>query len=216
MKQKYHSNTFDNIPNEKRLRILETAIKEFADLGYDSANINNIANKCGISIGSMYKYFKNKHDLYLTVVEFSVKKLKKVLEDIIIDKKDFLSMIRSIVKAIQVYTRNNVYLTKLYNQMSTENNSELVWKIAYEMENITADLYASYIKIGQDENIVRKDISPRHFAFFLDNLFILLQFSYSCDYYKERMKLYVSEDVFDNDDLMADELVKFISSALFI
>ena len=98
--------------------------------------------------------------------------------------------------------------------MTTENNYELVWKIASEMEGITANLYASIIKKAQDDGIVRNDINPKYSAFFLDNLFVLLQFSYSCEYYKKRLKMFIDENVFDNDDLVAEELLKFIKGAL--
>ncbi|MGL6107794.1 TetR/AcrR family transcriptional regulator, partial [Romboutsia sp.] len=57
--------TFNNIPNEKRNRILEEAEKEFAQKGFIGANINKISKNAGISIGSMYSYFESKEDLYL-------------------------------------------------------------------------------------------------------------------------------------------------------
>ena len=36
----YHKKTFENIPEEKRRRILAVAIGEFANKGFDNANIN--------------------------------------------------------------------------------------------------------------------------------------------------------------------------------
>lgn len=77
-------------------------------------------------------------------------------------------------------------------------------------------LYASIIKKAQDNGQIRKDIDPRYFAFFLDNLFILLQFSYSCEYYKQRLKMFVDENAFDNDDLLAQELIKFVKGAFYL
>ncbi len=214
MEFKYSKEPFDRISEEKKNRILHSAITEFADNGFDSANINKIAKKADVSVGSMYKYFTNKKDLYLTVVDFSVKKLRTVLNDIINSQDDFFSTIEKIIKAIQLYSRSDEALTKLYNEMTTENNYELVWKIASDMEGITANLYASIIKKAQNDGIVRKDIDSKYSAFFLDNLFVLLQFSYSCEYYKKRLKMFIDENVFDNDDLVAKELLKFIKGAL--
>ncbi|MCM1990214.1 TetR/AcrR family transcriptional regulator [Oceanirhabdus seepicola] len=216
MKFKYNNELFDKISEEKKSRILEAAITEFADYGYDRANINKIAEKAGVSVGSIYKYFNNKQDLYLAIVNFSVEKLKTVLNEIISSEIDFLSTVEKIIKAIQLFSRSDVYLTKLYNEMATENNSELVWKIASDMEGISANLYSSIIKKAQDDGQVRKDINSDYFAFFLDNLFILLQFSYSCEYYKERLKMFIDEKVFDNDDLLAEELLKFIKGAFYL
>jgi len=208
--------SFSKLPPNKQEKILQTAIAEFAEHGFDGANINIIAKKAGISVGSMYKYFNTKHDLYLMVVSSSVDKLNSVLNKIIGCKVDFLSTVEKIIRAIQVYSRENTYLTKLYNEMTTENNPEVVGKIVSNMEGITAKLYASFIEEAQKNEAARRDIDPRYFAFFLDNLFILLQFSYTCEYYKERLKLFIGDDVFDHDQLLVAELMKFIKGALYL
>ena len=207
---------FDRISEEKRNKIFDAAIKEFAEHGYESANINSIALKAEVSIGSIYKYFKNKEELYLAIIHFGVESLKGILEGIICSEEDLLGKIEKIIRAIQSYSRSNVSLTKLYNQMTNENHSGLVWEIVSDMEGVTAKLYASFIKEAKDAGKVRNDVDEKLFAYFLDNLFILLQFSYSCEYYKERLKMFVSEDIFDKDDLVAEQLMKFIRGAFFL
>ena len=42
--------------------------------------------------------------------------------------------------------------------------------------------------------LFRRDMDPRLFAFFFDNLLMMLQFSYCCDYYRARLALYCGED----------------------
>ena len=64
MKKRFHKEIFDRIPEERRKNLLETAIHEFAHHGFDNANINTIAEKAGISVGSIYKYFDTKKDLF--------------------------------------------------------------------------------------------------------------------------------------------------------
>ncbi|NLV36071.1 MAG: TetR/AcrR family transcriptional regulator [Clostridiaceae bacterium] len=215
MKAEYFTDTFNKISGEKRQKILDVAIAEFSERGFESANVNSIAQKAGISVGSIYKYFENKENLFLTVIHFAVETLRDVLKEIMQSEDDLESRIEKIIRAIQSRTRDNVQLTKLYNEMTTENRSSLVWKIASEMENTTAGLYASFIKQAQEAGEVKDDVDPNAFAFFLDNLFLLLQFSYACEYYKERMKIYIREDIFDNDDLVVEQLMKFIRGAFF-
>jgi len=41
----------------------------------------------------------------------------------------------------------------------------------------------------------------------------MMQFSYSCDYYKERMKIFCGEDVENRDEEMISQLLKFLESA---
>ncbi len=216
MKHVYYTESFEKITQEKRDKILGSAISEFAEHGFDSANINKIAKDAGVSIGSMYKYFSSKEDLFLTVVHFGVETTKAVLEEIIRSEGSLLTRIERIIRAIQSHSRSNMHLTMLYNEMTTESHSELVWKIVSDMEGVTAGLYSALIKEAQEKGDVRKDIDSNLFAFFLDNLFILLQFSYSCEYYRERLKLYVAEDILDNDELVADQLLKFIKGAFML
>jgi len=56
--------TFFNLPNEKRQRIIDLALAEFAQNDYDTASISRIVAQAGIAKGSFYQYFENKEDLY--------------------------------------------------------------------------------------------------------------------------------------------------------
>ncbi len=49
--------TFFNLPEEKRQKILECALDEFAAHDYDSASVSKIVAKAGIAKGSLYQYF---------------------------------------------------------------------------------------------------------------------------------------------------------------
>ena len=59
-KEMYCKPTFMNIPREKREKILSVAVNEFAFNGLENANINTIAKKAEVSVGSLYKYFDTK------------------------------------------------------------------------------------------------------------------------------------------------------------
>ena len=56
--------TFFNLPEDKRQRIIELALAEFAENDYDTASISRIVAQAGIAKGSFYQYFENKEDLY--------------------------------------------------------------------------------------------------------------------------------------------------------
>ncbi|MCB8977116.1 MAG: TetR/AcrR family transcriptional regulator [Ardenticatenaceae bacterium] len=56
--------TFFNLPEEKRQRIIDLALAEFAENDYDAASISRIVAQAGIAKGSFYQYFENKEDLH--------------------------------------------------------------------------------------------------------------------------------------------------------
>jgi AcrR family transcriptional regulator len=64
--------TFLNLPEEKREKIVHAAIDEFAEYGLENASTNRIVANSGISKGSFYQYFEDKQDVFmhlLTVLE---------------------------------------------------------------------------------------------------------------------------------------------------
>lgn len=56
--------TFDNLPPDKRQRIIDAAIDELSAVPYAKATLDRIVDAAGISKGSMYQYFRGKADLY--------------------------------------------------------------------------------------------------------------------------------------------------------
>lgn len=57
--------TFLNLPEEKRLTIINAAIDEFAEYGLENASTNRIVANSGISKGSFYQYFEDKQDVFM-------------------------------------------------------------------------------------------------------------------------------------------------------
>lgn len=210
----YHNPIFEKINTEKKERILQAAIIEFSSKGFNLANINHIAANAEVSVGSLYKYFDNKRNMYLYVIHENVEKIRTVLEKILSETHDIETTIRRIIQAIQVLSRRDEYATKLYNIMTTEHNSELVWQISSQMEGATATLYADLIEKAKENGEITKDIDSKYSAFFMDNLFVMLQFSYACEYYKQRLEMFVGKDVFENDEKLENAMVEFISNAL--
>lgn len=57
--------TFYKLPQEKQERILAAAKKEFTQVRYNDASINQIVREAGIPRGSFYQYFEDKKDIFL-------------------------------------------------------------------------------------------------------------------------------------------------------
>lgn len=55
--------TFFNLPDDKRRRILDVVIDEFAYNDYANVSISRIVARAGIAKGSFYQYFEDKDDL---------------------------------------------------------------------------------------------------------------------------------------------------------
>ncbi len=74
--------TFNNLPIEKRERFIEESLKEFAVYNYDSASINRIIKNLGIARGSVYQYFTDKLDLWLFLKEYAENEKVKMIRSV--------------------------------------------------------------------------------------------------------------------------------------
>ena len=57
--------TFYKLPQEKQERILAAAKREFTQVRFSDASINQIVREAGIPRGSFYQYFEDKKDIFL-------------------------------------------------------------------------------------------------------------------------------------------------------
>ena len=209
----FHKEAFDKIPEEKRKRVLDAATTEFAQYGFENTSIQQIAKKAEISVGSVYKYFENKEELFAMVVKENLALLEELLLHHSSSDEDIMVKAESVLKELLRFSRKHPERIKLYNAITTGNNVEFSRMLAERVESISAKIYTEVIEKAQQSGDVRSDVDPRVFAFLLDNIFTMLQFSISCDYYKERLKVYVGEDEGNQDDLLVKQTLKFIKAA---
>ena len=214
--KKYHKDTFSRIPDEKQQRILDAAETEFAAKGFAVANINVIAQKAGISIGAMYKYFGSKEDLFLTVVERAHDLLATVLAQIGQAPGDIFEKIEKMVRAAQQYARRFPELHQIYLDMTSEGLSHLSRKLSCKMETISAEFYHGLIQTAMAQGTISRGLDARVAALCIDNLILMLQYSYTSDYFKERLKVFIGPDALSDDEKIVNGTMAFVRGALSI
>ncbi|MDA0243046.1 MAG: TetR/AcrR family transcriptional regulator [Chloroflexi bacterium] len=74
--------TFLHLPPAKRERFIQIAIDEFADNDYTNASISRICRDAGIAKGSFYKYFEDKKELFMYLLDLAVQEKRILLSQI--------------------------------------------------------------------------------------------------------------------------------------
>lgn len=97
--------------------------------------------------------------------------------------------------------------------MTSQDSLPLVTKQVESIEAFTSRLYRRLLEAAKEAGQVRLDCDNGIFSFLLDNLFMMLQFSYTCDYYKERFKLYAGEKALERDDFVLEQSMRFLRAA---
>jgi len=213
LENKFHKSTFDKIDPERKQRIIDVAISHFAKYGFKATNINNIASEAGISIGSMYSYFESKDDLYLTVGDYGYSLLARALSEVNRKQKDHLKIFEELLRISRRYALDYPELNQVYLEMTTQGMSALSDRLSYQFEEITANLYHSILEKAQEEGQVDPEIDIRVVSFCLDNLIMMFQYSYTSDYYRNRMKIFLGEENPD-EEVLIEKVMLFIKRSL--
>lgn len=201
------------LTEEKLAEVLEAGIAEFADHGLRQASMSDIAKRAGISVGVLYKYYENKDGFFLACVRRCTGELDSFLQELCKREMKPLQYAQALIGAVQQFSRQHRDYIRLYHEVTHTGDEIHSAALSREIEGISSRLYTDIIRKAQDAGDVRSDLDPRLFAFFFDNLLMMMQFSYCCPYYQERFKLYVDGEVLENSELITSQLLKFMESA---
>ena len=211
-KMKYCTELFEKQNKDKQKRIIEAAILEFSEKGFENANTNRIAREANISVGSLFKYFNNKTDLFLYIVKLAEAELESQIHGVLSMEKDFFDTVDMILSLIHEYSKTDKALVRLYHEMTSIGQSSLVETVVSTLEKVAGSEYKTMIKDAQDRGEIRSDVDPAVVAFILDNIFMSLQFSYAMPYYQLRKRLFVGEDI--DDKKIIQETMSILRNAL--
>lgn len=211
-KMKYCTELFEKQNIDKQKRIIEAAILEFSEKGFENANTNKIARNANISVGSLFKYFESKTDLFLYIVKLAEAELESQIHSVLSMGKGFFETVGMILSLIDEYSKTDKALVRLYHEMTSIGQSSLVETVVSTLEKVAGSEYKTIIKKAQDRGEIRADVDPAVVAFILDNIFMSLQFSYAMPYYQLRKRLFVGEDI--DDKKIIQETMSILRNAL--
>ncbi|MCL1788232.1 MAG: TetR/AcrR family transcriptional regulator [Defluviitaleaceae bacterium] len=150
------------LPEEKRERILNAAMKEFLG-GYKKASTDNIVREAGISKGILFHYFGTKERLYNFLIEYAIGVLQREYIDLIdIIQPDILESIwqLSLLKqelSIQ-FPAIFDFMTAAFVDETAKSEGTLLdlSKFKHKQAEIMAQVYAQ-----ADMSLFREDINPK-------------------------------------------------------
>ena len=87
--------SFYSLERDKQNRIINAALKEFAEYGYDKASTNHIVKNAEIGKGMLFYYFKNKEELYHYLINYCLEVLvNEFLARIDTNEPDFIERLK--------------------------------------------------------------------------------------------------------------------------
>jgi len=152
---------FASLEPDKQERIINAALQEFAEQGYQQASTNRIVEKAGIGKGMLFYYFKSKKELFHYLLEFGTQFItEEFLNQIETEETDFIERYRKTAQCkLKAYTKNPHvfnFLASTFINQSEELSPEWGKKLVQIKE-------WGYFRLfnNLDTSLFRKDIEPQ-------------------------------------------------------
>lgn len=116
---------FFDLKKEKQDRMINAALKVFAENGYGHASTDEIVKEAGISKGLLFHYFISKLGLYSFIYDYSVRYMMLELSSGVSKvETDFFKLIEQIEMAQLQVMKNYPYMLWFLNRSKHEDVSE--------------------------------------------------------------------------------------------
>ena len=160
--------TFINLKKDKKKKLTDAFLKEFATHSFDDASITSVVKSLGIAKGSVYQYFNDKLDLYMYLINECSSVKVKYLESV--DRANFTNFwdyFRIIYECGYQFDIENPLQSHFLHNLVQNINSPSVRSLYDEMIKQTVSAFEKMveheIKLGQ----FRTDIPVETMGFIL-------------------------------------------------
>ncbi len=157
----------------QRQEMLAAGIELFSEKGYHNVSMNEIAKKSEFAIGTLYKFFKNKEDLYKSIIAELTEKFDKAIMEALEETDDEIEKLRNYVKVKGTIFMENASIVRLYFAETTGASFnikagldiEIREKIEKHMQSL-----ALIFESGMEKHLFQRIAEPYHLAVALDSL----------------------------------------------
>jgi TetR/AcrR family transcriptional regulator len=156
----------------QRKEMLTAALGLFSEKGYHNVSMHEIAQKAEFAIGTLYKFFKNKEDLYKALMLEQANKLDDELTKTLKEPDDEIEKLRNYVRAKGELFRADVAMIRLYfaeTRGASFNVMALDSEIRQQYYRFLQTL-ASVFERGIRRKCFKNIAAPYHLAIALESL----------------------------------------------
>ncbi len=155
----------------RRQEILRAAREVFAAKGLHAATLDEIAERADFAKGTLYGYFKNKDDLFLSMLEEEIKNFGHTLRSVLSQRRPPVETIGLMVETIMQTFAQNVDLMRLLTQERwalTTGGGRLEARFMPLFRELTATI-ADLVRTGIQQRAFRR-VDPERTAVAVFNL----------------------------------------------
>jgi AcrR family transcriptional regulator len=164
----------------QRKEMLAAALELFSKKGYRKVSMHEIAEKAEFAIGTLYKFFQNKEDLYKALILEKFYLFHEALTKAIEEPVDEIQKLRNYVKAKGEVFRANLPMIRLYFAETHGARFNVLAGFDADIQQRRRDFmhrFASIFESAMQVGRFKRIADPYHLAVALDsitNAFLLL------------------------------------------
>ncbi len=143
--------------NDKYHRILEAAVKVFAEQGFFQSTISQIAKEAGVADGTIYLYFKNKDDILTQFFSYKTKLVFDRFKEAVEEGPNAIEKLRNLIrKHLEEFQRDR-NMAVVY-QTETHQTTRMAEYQIKEMSKKYLDIISEIVEQGQQEGSIRRNL----------------------------------------------------------
>jgi AcrR family transcriptional regulator len=134
--------------------------------------MHEIAEKAEFAIGTLYKFFKNKEDLYKALMMEKAEEYHRILSEVLSKNDDILTTIRSYIAAKASIFTNSIAILRLYFAETRGASFNIKAGLDQDIRKLYDELVeklASVLEKGIRANVLR-EVNPYYLAVALEGL----------------------------------------------
>src|SRR5437868_10928140 len=146
--------------NEKRARILDAAVKVFAERGYFSSTVAEIARAAGVADGTIYLYFKSKDDLLFELFDEKMTQLIGDAKAALAQEQDAPSRLKRFIRLHFSLVEKNPDLASVLVVELRQSAQLLKAADRQRLGSAYLELIGQVVREGQERGELAPTVSP--------------------------------------------------------
>lgn len=145
---------------DKGRRIIDSAVKVFAKVGFFKAKVSEIAEDAGLAPGTVYLYFKSKEDILISVFDIRMEDIISRFRSAIMEKQDARSRLECLVRMHLAGFQKDPDLAACFQVELRQSNRFMRDNVKGGLQQYL-DLISEIVEHGRREGVFRKELSVR-------------------------------------------------------
>lgn len=149
-------------------RILEAALEEFSQKGFDGARTRDIAVRAEVALGLVQYHFGTKEELWKAAVERAFRDLEEGVDEVLTNSApgDERAMLRGIIRGHVRFVAEHTAFIRIMHNEGKQRNPRMRWLTDRFLKPLFKR-FSPFIERAQARGVLPANVTPAHVVYIL-------------------------------------------------